>query len=124
MRRIILGTFTLSSGYYDQYYNKAAKVRNLLKIDFNKAFAKVDVIVGPTSPTVAWKLGEKVDDPLKMYLSDIYTVTANLTGMPAISVPAGYVDGLPVGLQISGPHFSEDLILQVAYNYEQSTGQK
>ena len=119
-RRIILGTFALSTGYYDQYYNKAAKVRNLIKQDFDKAFKKVDVIVGPTTPSVAWKIGEKTEDPLKMYLSDIYTVTANLTGMPAISVPAGSVNGLPVGLQIAGPHFSEDLILQVAYNFEQT----
>lgn len=120
VRRIILGTFTLSSGYYDQYYNKAAKVRNLIKQDFDKAYKKVDVIVGPTTPTVAWKLGEKVNDPLKMYLSDIYTVTANLTGMPAISLPCGEVSGLPVGLQIQGPNFSEEQILQVANNYEQS----
>lgn len=117
-RRIILGTYTLSSGYYDQYYNKAAKVRNLIKADFDKAFAKVDVIVGPTTPSVAWKIGEKTSDPLKMYLSDIYTVTANLAGIPAISVPAGLVDGLPVGLQIMGPNFAEDLILQVANAYE------
>lgn len=118
-RRIMLGTYALSVGYYDQYYLKAARVRNLLKQDFDEAFKKVDIIVGPTSPTVAWKFGEKMDDPLKMYLSDIYTVTANLVGIPAISVPCGFSDGLPVGLQIMGPHFREDLILQVAYNYEQ-----
>lgn len=123
-RRIILGSFTLASGYYDQYYNKAAKVRNLLKTDFDKAFKKVDVIVGPTSPTVAWKIGEKVNDPLQMYLSDIYTVTANLVGIPAISIPCGKVDGLPVGLQIAGPNFREDLILQVAAAYEQGTREK
>lgn len=120
-RRIILGTYTLSSGYYDQYYLKAAKVRNLIKADFDKAFAKVDVIVGPVTPSVAWKFGEKVDDPLKMYLSDLYTVTANLVGIPAISVPCGKVDGLPVGLQIMGPNFAEDLILQVAYAFKQSS---
>jgi aspartyl-tRNA(Asn)/glutamyl-tRNA(Gln) amidotransferase subunit A len=119
-RRIILGSYTLSAGYYDQYYNQAAKVRNLIKTDFDRVFKKVDVIVGPTSPTVAWKLGEKVDDPLAMYLSDIYTVTANLVGVPAISIPCGFSDGLPIGLQIMGPHFREDLILQVAYNFEQS----
>ena len=119
-RRVVLGTYALSAGYYDQYYLKAAKVRNLLKVDFDKAFEKVDVIIGPTSPTVAWKFGEKIKDPLKMYLSDIYTVTANLVGIPAISVPCGKADGLPVGLQIMGPHFREDLILQVACNFEQT----
>lgn len=118
-RRIMLGTYALSHGYYDQYYLKAAKVRHLLKNDFQKAFQKTDVIVGPTSPTVAWKSGEKMKNPLKMYLSDIYTVTANLVGIPGISIPAGFSNGLPVGLQIMGPHFREDLILQVAHNYEQ-----
>lgn len=118
-RRIMLGTYALSSGYYDQYYNKAAKVRNLIKNDFDKAFKKVDVIAGPTSPSVAWKIGEKINDPLKMYLSDIYTVPVNLTGLPAISIPAGQVNNLPVGLQIIGPYFREDLILQVAHSYEQ-----
>lgn len=118
-RRIMLGTYALSAGYYDQYYLKAAKVRNLLKADFDRAFKKVDVICGPVSPTIAWKLREKVDDPLKMYLSDIYTVTANLVGIPGISLPCGSSDGLPVGLQIMGPHFGEDLILQVANAYEQ-----
>jgi len=117
-RRIILGTYALSSGYYDQYYLKAAKVRNLIKKDFERAFRQADVICGPVSPTVAWKLGEKVDDPLKMYLSDIYTVTANLVGIPAISAPVGFSDGLPVGLQIMAPHFREDLILQVGCNLE------
>lgn len=120
-RRIMLGTYALSSGYYDQYYLKAAKVRNLLKKDFEKAFQKADVIVSPTSPTVAWRFKEKTNDPLKMYLSDIYTVTANLVGIPAISIPCGSSDGLPVGLQIMGPHFREDLILQIAYAYEQGT---
>jgi len=118
-RRIILGTYTLSSGYYDQYYLKAAKVRNLIKQDFERAFRKVDVICGPVSPTVAWKLGEKVDNPLTMYLSDIYTVTANLVGIPAMSIPCGFSDGLPVGLQLMAPHFREDLIFRVGYNYEQ-----
>lgn len=117
-RRIMLGTFALSSGYYDQYYNKANMVRALLKKDFDQAFEKVDVIVGPTSPTVAWKLGEKTEDPLQMYLSDIYTITANLVGCPAISVPCGEVDGLPVGLQIMGQQFNEAKILHVAYAYE------
>lgn len=129
-RRIMLGTYVLSAGYYDQYYNKANRVRALIKQDFDQAFAKVDVIVGPTSPTVAWKLGEKVEDPLTMYLSDIYTITANLAGLPAISIPClpveaqaksgGNAEGLPVGLQITGPQMSEPKILQVAYAYEQS----
>lgn len=117
-RRIMLGTFALSSGYYDQYYNKASRVRALLKQDFDKVFSQVDVIVGPTSPTVAWKIGEKREDPLQMYLSDIYTITANLVGSPAISVPCGEVDGLPVGLQIMGSQFGEEVILKVAYAYE------
>lgn len=120
-RRIMLGTYTLSSGYYDQYYNKAAKVRALIKRDFDEAFQKVDVIIGPTSPTVAWKFGEKVDNPLEMYLSDIYTITANLVGIPGISIPCGQVQGLPVGLQIMGPHFGEEKVLQIAYAYEQAT---
>lgn len=121
-RRVMLGTYALSHGYYDQYYLKAVKVRHLLQRDFQEAFQKADVIVGPTSPTVAWKFGEKMKDPLKMYLSDIYTVTANLVGIPGISIPAGFSNGLPVGLQIMGPHFREDLILQVAHQYEQTRG--
>ena len=120
-RRIMLGTYTLSSGYYDQYYNKAAKVRALIKRDFDEAFRKVDVIIGPTSPSVAWKFGEKTDNPLEMYLSDIYTITANLVGIPGISIPCGQVQGLPVGLQIMGPHFGEEKVLQIAYAYEQTT---
>lgn len=119
-RRIMLGTFALSSGYYDQYYNKANKVRALIKRDFDAALGKVDVIIGPTSPTVAWKLGEKMDDPMQMYLSDIYTITANLIGSPAISIPCGESEGLPVGLQIMGQQFKEEKILQVAYAYEQT----
>jgi len=117
-RRIILGTYALSAGYHDQYYQKATKVRSLIKKDFENAFKKVDVICGPVSPTVAWTLGEKLDDPLKMYLSDIYTVTANLVGIPAISVPAGSFNDLPVGLQIMAPHLREDLILRVGYTFE------
>lgn len=120
-RRIMLGTYALSSGYYDEYYAKAAKVRTLVKSDFEKAFQKVDVIVGPVSPTTAWNLGEKVDDPLTMYLADIYTISANLAGIPALSVPCGFSDGLPVGLQILGKHFDEETILRVGYAYEQAT---
>lgn len=118
IRRIMLGTFSLSSGYFDAYYLKAQKVRALIKKDFDEAFKDVDAIVGPTSPTVAFKIGEKSDDPLEMYLSDIYTVSANLTGSPSISVPCGRVDGLPVGLQITGRHFDEQTILQIASTYE------
>lgn len=120
-RRIMLGTYALSSGYYDEYYSKAAKVRTLLKQDFDKAFAKVDVIVGPVSPTTAWSIGEKIDDPLTMYLQDIYTISANLVGIPALSVPCGFSDGLPVGLQILGKQFDEETILKVGYAYEQVT---
>ncbi|MDD5415843.1 MAG: Asp-tRNA(Asn)/Glu-tRNA(Gln) amidotransferase subunit GatA [Candidatus Daviesbacteria bacterium] len=124
-RRIMLGTYTLSSGYYEEYYAKAAKVRTLVKQDFNKAFdppaGGVDVIVGPVSPTTAWNLGEKVDDPLTMYLSDIYTISANLAGIPGLSIPCGFSEGLPVGLQILGKQWDEETILRVGYAYEQST---
>lgn len=117
-RRIMLGTYVLSAGYYDAYYKKAMKVRTLLKDDFTKAFEAVDVILTPTSPTLPWKLGEKVDDPLSMYLSDLFTVHANLVGVPGLSVPAGFVDGLPVGIQLLGPHFSENLLYQAGAAYE------
>lgn len=117
-RRIMLGTYVLSAGYYDAYYKKAMKVRTLLIEDFTKAFKNVDVILTPTSPTPPWKLGEKVNDPLSMYLSDLFTVHANLVGIPGLSVPTGFVNGLPVGMQLLGPHFSEDLLYQTAYAYE------
>ncbi len=120
-RRIILGTFTLSSGYYDAYYKKAMQVRTLVKKDFDEAFEKVDAMVTPVSPTPSWKLGEKVDDPLKMYLSDIFTITANLAGIPGLSLPVGFIEGLPIGMQILGPQFSEELLFQVGYAYEQAT---
>lgn len=120
-RRIMLGTFALSSGYYDAYFEKAARVRTLIKKDFEEAFRKCDVIVGPVSPTVAWNLGEKVDDPLTMYLSDAYTVPASLAGIPGLSVPCGFVNGLPVGLQILGKYMDEDTILAVGEVYEQAT---
>jgi len=120
-RRIMLGTYALSAGYYDAYYLKAQKVRTLLTRDFEEAFKKVDAIVTPTSPTAAFKLGEKVDDPLAMYLADIYTVTADLAGIPGISVPCGETkEKLPIGLQILGKHFDEATILRVAHGYEQA----
>jgi aspartyl-tRNA(Asn)/glutamyl-tRNA(Gln) amidotransferase subunit A len=120
-RRIMLGTYALSAGYYDAYYLKAQKVRTLLTLDFNEAFRDVDVIAAPTAPTAAFKLGEKVDDPLAMYLADVYTVTANLAGIPGISVPCGEThEGLPIGLQILGPHFDEATVLRVAHAYETS----
>lgn len=120
-RRIMLGTYTLSAGYYEAYYKKAIQVRTLIKKDFNDAFKKVDAIIIPVSPTAPWKLGEKINDPLKMYLSDIFTVTANLAGIPGLSVPIGFVNGLPIGMQILGPHFSEELLFQIGYAYERET---
>ena len=120
-RRIILGTYALSAGYYDAYYLKAQKVRTLLTRDFDEAFRKVDAIVTPTSPTAAFRLGEKSNDPLAMYLADIYTVTADLAGIPGISVPCGETrEKLPIGLQILGKHFDEATILRVAHHYERS----
>jgi len=119
-RRIMLGTYVLSSGYYDAYYKKALKVRTLIKNDFERAFEKCDVIIGPTSPTVAFKIGERANDPLSMYLADIYTVSVNIAGLPAISIPCGLSDGLPVGLQIIGKHFDEGTILNVAYAFEKA----
>ncbi len=121
-RRIMLGTYALSAGYYDAYYLKAQKVRTLIKQDFDRAFAAgVDVIVGPTSPTTAFKIGERVDDPLQMYLADVFTLSQALAGIPAISVPCGFADSLPVGLQIIGRAFDEERVLQVAFAYEQAT---
>ncbi len=120
-RRIMLGTYALSAGYYDAYYLKAQKVRTLIKQDFDQALQDVDVIVGPTSPSVAFKIGERVDDPLQMYLADVFTLAQALAGIPAISIPCGFADGLPVGLQLMGRAFDETHILQVAYAYEQAT---
>ncbi len=120
-RRVMLGTYSLSSGYWDDYYAKAAKVRTLIKQDFEKAFEKVDVIVGPVSPTTAWDFGTKTADPLSMYLSDIYTIPANLAGIPAISVPCGFSQGLPVGLHIQGKFREDSTVLQTAFAYEQAT---
>ena len=120
-RRIMLGTYVLSAGYYDAYYLKAQKVRTLLTRDFEEAFKKVDVIATPTSPTAAFRLGEKVDDPLAMYLADIYTVTADLAGIPGISVPCGMTkENLPIGLQLLGKHFDEATVLRTAHAYEQA----
>jgi aspartyl-tRNA(Asn)/glutamyl-tRNA(Gln) amidotransferase subunit A len=117
----MLGTYALSAGYYDAYYLKAQKVRTLLTRDFEEAFREVDAIVTPTSPTTAFKLGEKSDDPLAMYLADIYTVTADLVGVPGISIPCGEDrEGLPIGLQILGRHFDESTILRLAHTYESS----
>jgi aspartyl-tRNA(Asn)/glutamyl-tRNA(Gln) amidotransferase subunit A len=122
-RRIVLGTFVLSSGYYDAYYLKAQKVRTLIKQDFDKAFQKVDFIISPTSPTTAFRIGEKSNDPLAMYLSDIFTITANLVGAPGISIPCGQTpQGLPVGMQILGKHFDEQRMLNLAYAFEQAGG--
>lgn len=121
-RRIMLGTYALSAGYYDAYYGKAQAVRTLIKRDFDEAFKDVDVIVTPTMPTPAFKLGEKVQDPMQMYLSDIYTISVNLAGVPAVVVPCGFSSGkLPIGLQIIGRPFEEDKILRAAYAYEQAT---
>jgi len=120
-RRIMTGTYALSAGYYDAYYLKAQQVRQLIADDFRKAFADVDVIAGPTTPTPAFKLGEKVDDPITMYLNDIYTIGANLAGLPAISVPCGFVDDLPIGLHLVGTHFAESTLLRCAHQYQQQT---
>lgn len=120
-RRIILGTYVLSAGYYEAYYRKASQVRTLMKRDFDKAFQKVDVIVTPTSPTPAFRIGEKADNPLQMYLSDIFTIPVNLAGITAISIPCGFShEGLPIGLQVIGKHFDEETILRVAYTFEQN----
>ncbi len=121
-RRIMLGTYVLSAGYYDAYYRKASQVRTLIREDFQKALAACDILVTPTTPTPAFKLGEKVDDPLQMYLSDIFTIPCNLAGLPGLSLPCGFSKrGLPIGLQILGNHFQEEKILRVAYTFEQNT---
>jgi aspartyl-tRNA(Asn)/glutamyl-tRNA(Gln) amidotransferase subunit A len=121
-RRVMLGTFVLSEGYVDAYYLKAMKVRRLIKEDFDRAFGQCDVILGPTSPTVAFRIGEKVSDPLAMYLSDIYTISANLAGLPGISIPCGFSrEGLPIGLQLLAPAFEEEKLLRVAQMFERET---
>ena len=120
-RRIMLGTYALSAGYYDAYYLKAQKVRTLIRREFDAAFQHVDILATPTSPSTAFRLGERTDDPLKMYLSDVYTVPVNVAGLPAISVPCGLDQGLPVGLQLIGPSWSESTLLRAAHAYEQAT---
>ena len=120
-RRIMTGTYVLSAGYYDAYYLRAQKVRRLITDDFARAFAEVDVLMGPTSPTPAFGIGAKVDDPITMYLNDIYTIGANLAGLPAMSIPCGFLGGLPVGLQIIGAHFAEAKLLNVAHVYQRET---
>jgi aspartyl-tRNA(Asn)/glutamyl-tRNA(Gln) amidotransferase subunit A len=117
----MIGTYVLSAGYYDAYYLKAQRCRRLITEDFRRAFETVDVLVGPTAPEVAFRLGEKTDDPVKMYLSDINTIAVNLAGLPGLSLPAGFVDGLPVGMQLIGPHFSEGRLLNVAHQFQRET---
>jgi aspartyl-tRNA(Asn)/glutamyl-tRNA(Gln) amidotransferase subunit A len=120
-RRIIIGTYCLSAGYYDAYYGKASQVRSLIIEDFNKAFEQCDVILCPVAPTPAFKIGEKVDDPLTMYLTDIFTLSANLAGIPGMSVPCGFSkQGMPIGLQLMAKHFNEEMLIKVAYNFEQA----
>jgi aspartyl-tRNA(Asn)/glutamyl-tRNA(Gln) amidotransferase subunit A len=123
-RRIMLGTYALSSGYYDAYYLKASKVRNLIRQDFLSVFdkEKVDVILGPTSPTPAFRLGERIENPLEMYLSDVFTIPANLAGIPGVSIPCGFTgDNLPIGVQLMGKHFDETTLLKVARAFEKET---
>jgi aspartyl-tRNA(Asn)/glutamyl-tRNA(Gln) amidotransferase subunit A len=121
-RRIILGTFVLSSGYYDAYYLKGQKTRTLIKQDFEDAYKKCDLIVAPTCPAPAFKLGEKTDDPLQMYLADIYTISANLAGIPALSIPCGFTKNhLPIGLQLMGRHFDEETLLKVGHHFQRNT---
>ena len=120
-RRIMTGAYVLSAGYYDAYYLKAQQVRQLISREFAAAFTQADVLVGPTSPTPAFKIGDKVDDPITMYLNDIYTIGANLAGLPAMSIPCGLLDGLPLGLQLIGPHFAESRLLSAAHAYQQAT---
>jgi aspartyl-tRNA(Asn)/glutamyl-tRNA(Gln) amidotransferase subunit A len=120
-RRIMIGTYVLSAGYYDAYYLKAQQLRRLIKEDFQRAFEQADVLMGPTSPSIAFRLGEKIDDPVTMYLCDVYTNAVNLAGLPALSIPAGFVDGMPVGLHIIGDYFQEGRLLNVAHQYQQVT---
>jgi aspartyl-tRNA(Asn)/glutamyl-tRNA(Gln) amidotransferase subunit A len=120
-RRIMLGTFALSAGYYDAYYLRAQRVRTLLRQDFERAFAAVDALIAPVSPTTAFRIGEKIDDPLQMYLSDIYVVAANPGGVCSLAVPCGFSDGLPVGLQIVGPPMGEGIVFRVGGAYQATT---
>jgi aspartyl-tRNA(Asn)/glutamyl-tRNA(Gln) amidotransferase subunit A len=118
----MIGAYVLSAGYYDAYYLKAQRMRRLISGDFHSAFEKVDVIMGPVTPTTAFRQGEKSDDPVTMYLSDIYTIAVNLAGLPGMSIPAGFSDGMPVGLQLIGNHFAESKLLNLAHQYQQRTG--
>lgn len=120
-RRIMVGTYALSAGYYDAYYLQAQKIRRMIKNDFMAAYEHVDVILSPTSPTPAFRVGEKIDDPVSLYLTDIYTITANLAGVPGIALPVGFADGLPIGMQLLGPYFSEPRLLNIAHQYQQAT---
>jgi aspartyl-tRNA(Asn)/glutamyl-tRNA(Gln) amidotransferase subunit A len=120
-RRVMTGTYVLSAGYYDAYYLKAQRVRALIADDFRRAFAEVDVLISPTTPTPAFEIGAKMNDPVIMYLNDIYTIGANLAGLPAVSVPCGFVGGLPVGMQIIGAHFAEERLLNVAHRYQRES---
>ena len=120
-RRIMLGTYALSAGYYDAYYKKAQQVRTLIRREFDAAFEKYDILITPTSPTVPFKIGEKTSDPVQMYLSDVCTLPINIAGVPAISIPAGFAGGLPVGMQIIGKPFSEETLFRAAYAYQQAT---
>ena len=120
-RRILVGTYALSAGYYDAYYLKAQKVRNLIARDFSNAYKEVDLILGPTTPDIAFKIGEKMNDPIAMYLSDVYTVSTNLAGLPAISIPMGFKENMPLGLQIIGKHFDEENILRISHLYQKET---
>ena len=123
-RRIMLGTYALSAGYYDAYYLKAQKVRTIIREEFATAFDEFDLLATPTSPSVAFKIGEKMDDPVQMYASDVFTMPANIAGIPAISVPAGLVNGLPVGLQLMAPHLGEENLLKTAHAYEKAANHK
>ena len=121
-RRILIGTYVLSHGYYDAYYLQAQRIRRIIAADFQTAFNECDIILGPVTPDVAWRLGEKIKDPMQMYLADIYTLSANLAGLPAMSVPCGFsANNLPIGLQLIGNYFSEARLLQVAHQYQQSS---
>ena len=120
-RRIMVGTYALSAGYYDAYYVKAQKVRTLIRREFEEAFQRFDALVTPTSPSIAFRLGERTADPMQMYLSDLYTPPASIAGIPAMSIPCGFVEGLPVGLQLMGKHLSEETLLRIAHAYEQAT---
>jgi aspartyl-tRNA(Asn)/glutamyl-tRNA(Gln) amidotransferase subunit A len=120
-RRIMTGTYVLSAGYFDAYYLQAQKVRRLITDDFRRAFGQVDVLIGPTTPTPAFAIGAKIDDPVTMYLNDIYTIGANLAGLPGMSLPCGFIEGLPMGLQLIGPHFSESKLLNAAHRFQQAT---